>query len=328
MLCKRHSHASKLLNSRAAALRAASQAIIAAVAFVCLLGAAHAESYVPGVAVVPEVRTPSGELRTYRTGLGFSYWRSDLPIYKGDKVLLNVFVCLGGAELAESRVRVDNEEISRRTSAPWSAQLDTGTLKEGYHFVEAWAKTKGNSPHTATATVTLFIDPHAPGASPQASLVEPLASTPDPAVLTLPPAQGGPAVSLSCDDPAGQAALTKGGAVRVADAVVFAVSGPGPAEGFTYALYRGGRQIHKSDVLPVGTRIKLRRNAPGVPGLLPGAMTLIVWGMDKEGRIGPARKVALEVPSVPGELNESVPFEAPAPSAGPGTGGEIKEGKP
>ena len=327
MLRNRHIRVLKILNSGAAAL-SAHRAWFAALALACFAGAALAESYVPGVAVVPEVRTPSGELRTYRTGLGFSFWRTDLPIYKGDKVLLNVFVCLGGAELAESRVRVDNEEISRRSSAPWSAQLDTGTLKEGYHFVEAWAKTKGNSPHTATATVTLFIDPHAPGASPQAPIVEPLASTPDPAVLTLPTTQGGPSVSLSCDDPAGQAALTKGAPVRIADPLVFAVSGPGPAEGFTYALYRGGSQIHKSDVLPIGTRIKLRRNAPGVPGLLPGAVTLVVWGTDKEGRIGPARKVALEVPSAAGESNESVPFEAPAPAAGSGTGGELKEGKP
>lgn len=307
---------------------AADRRLVIGLAFAVVAGAAFAENYVPGVAVVPEVRTPSGELRTYRTGLGFSYWRSDLPIYKGDKVLLNVFVCLGGAELAESRVRVDNEEISRRTSAPWSTQLDTGSLKDGYHFVEAWAKTKGNNPHTATATVTLFIDPHAPGASPQAPIVEPLASTPDPAILTLPPAQGGTSVSLSCDDPAGQAALTKGTAVRIADPVVFAVSGPGPAEGFTYALYRGGSQIHKSDILPVGTRIKLRRNTPGAPGLLPGALTLVVWGTDKEGRVGAARKVALEVPSFPRESNESIPIEGPAAASSTGTGGELAEGKP
>jgi hypothetical protein len=300
----------------------------AVAALLCSAGTAHSEDYVPGVAVVPEVRTPSGELRTYRTGLGFSYWRSDLPIYKGDKVLLNVFVCLGGADLAESRVRVDNEEISRRTTAPWSAQLDTGTLKDGYHFVEAWAKTQGGNPHTATATVTLFIDPHAPGASPQAPIVEPLASTPDPAVLTLPPAQGGPSVSLSCDDPAGKAALAKGSPVRIADPVIFAVSGPGPAEGFIYALYRGGNQIHKSDILPTATRIKLRRNAPGIPGLLPGAITLVVWGTDKEGRIGAARRVALEVPSAASVSTETVPFETPGAAIGPGAVGELKEGKP
>jgi hypothetical protein len=294
--------------------------------FLVSIPSSAADEYVPGVAIVPEVRTPTGELRTYRTGLGFSYWRTDLPIYKGDKVLLNVFVCLGGAELAETRVRIDNEEIGRRTSAPWSVQLDTGNLKEGYHFAEAWAKTKGDRPHTATATVTIFIDPHAPGASPQAPLVEPLQSTPDPVVLTLPPSQGGPSVTLSCDDPNGQKSLSAGSAVRVVGPVVFSVSGPAPAEGFVYALYRAGRQIHKSDVLPVGTRIKLRRDAPGSPGLLPGNLTLVVWGTDKEGRNGPSRKVQLDVPSANGAPNESVPFEASAPTEPVGASGELKEG--
>lgn len=294
---------------------------------IACFGFALAEDYVPGVAVVPEVRTPSGEMRTYRTGLGYSYWRSDLPIYKGDKVLLNVFVCLGGAELAETRVRIDNEEIDRRNAAPWSVQLETGALKEGYHFVEAWAKTKGNKPHTATATVTLFIDPHAAGSTPQAPVIEPVQSSPDPAVLTLPPPQGGPSVSLASDTPAVQEALTKGTAVSITDPVVFSVSGPGPQEGFIYALYRAGAQAWKSDVLPVGTHIKLRRSDPANPGLLPGSLTLVVWGTDKDGRIGPARKVELNVPgaSSPGE---TVPFESAATSTGSGRGGELKEGTP
>jgi hypothetical protein len=303
----------------------AGRLVLAAALTSACAGVALAEDYVPGVAVVPEVRTPSGELRTYRTGLGYSYWRSDLPIYKGDKVLLNVFVCLGGADLAETRVRIDNEEIDHRTAAPWSSQLDTGTLKEGYHFVEAWAKTKGNKPHAATATVTLFIDPHEPGASPQAPLVEPLQSSPDPAVLTLPPAQGGPSVTLSCDNAAGQQSLAKGTPVSVADSVVFSVAGPGPSEGFVYALYRGGAQAWKSDVLPVGTHIKLRRSSPGNPGLLPGSLTLVVWGTDKDGRIGPARKVELNVPGV-SSPGEAVPFESAAQPTGVARSGELKEG--
>lgn len=291
------------------------------------MGMAFADDYVPGVAVVPEVRTPSGELRTYRTGLGFSYWRSDLPIYSGDKVLLNVFVCLGGAELAETRVRIDNEEIDRRTKAPWSVQLDTGPLKEGYHFVEAWARTKGDRPHAATATVTLFIDPHAAGSTPQAPVVEPVQSSPDPAVLALPPPQGGPSVSLSCDDAVAQAALTKGTSVSVTEPLVFSVSGPGPSEGFIYALYRAGSQAWKSDVLPVGTHIKLRRSDPGNPGLLPGSLTLVVWGTDKNGRIGPARKVELTVPGA-STSGETVPFESAATLSGTGKSGELKEGAP
>jgi hypothetical protein len=50
--------------------------LLGGLALACLSGTVLAADYVPGVAVVPEVRTPTGELRTYRTGLGYSYWRS------------------------------------------------------------------------------------------------------------------------------------------------------------------------------------------------------------------------------------------------------------
>jgi hypothetical protein len=219
--------------------------------------------YTPAVVVIPEVRTPDGELRTYRTPQGVSYWRAGLPVYKGDRVKLNVFVSTGGADLAETRVRLDNTEMDRRTAAPWHSSVDTGNLAEGYHYVEAWARTGGENPRAATAGLVFFVDPkpgtQADTASPVVQDVPPPSDMPD---VKLNPGTGGPSVQISSEDPEIQKALDAGARVVIRGPAVFIVSGPGPSEGFVYALYRGDQQIHRSDVLKMDTRINLRPNAP------------------------------------------------------------------
>jgi hypothetical protein len=255
--------------------------------------------YTPAVVVIPEVRAPDGALRTYRTANGVSYWQAGLPVYKGDAVKLNVFVSTGGADLAETRVRLDNVEISRRTEAPWNVSLDTGDMAEGFHHVEAWARTGGDEPRSATATVVFFVDPRQASQATTASpIVETIAAPegedPAPAIA---PDEGGPAVQLSANSPAAQKALETGARVPISAPVTFTVSGPGPEEGYVYALYRGAEEIHRSKVLPLGTKVKLRPDAPDAPGLLPGVVRFVVWGADKRGRLGPPRVTEVEIPA-------------------------------
>lgn len=252
--------------------------------------------YTPAVVVIPEVRTAEGEIRTYKTPQGVSYWRAGLPVYKGDRVKLNVFVSTGGADLAETRVRLDNVEKDRRTAAPWHSTLETADLNEGYHYVEAWARTGGANPRAATAGLVFFVDPkQAPLASTTSPIVEdvpPPDNNPD---VKLDPGAGGPAVQVSSDNSEAQKALEAGARVTLRDEVVFSVSGPGPSEGFVYALYRGDQQIHRSGVLNLSTRVKLRPNAPNAPGLLPGIIRFVVWGADQQGRLGAPRVTEVEV---------------------------------
>jgi hypothetical protein len=252
--------------------------------------------YTPAVVVIPEVRTPDGALRTYRTAQGVSYWHAGLPVYKGDAVKLNVFVSTGGADLAETRVRLDNTEIGRRTEAPWNVTLDTGDLAEGYHSVEAWARTGGDEPRDSTATVVLFVEPNqAPQATTASPIVEAIAPPDDAPAPDLAPDQGGPAVQLSADTPAAQKALETGARVVVSQPVTFSISGPGPDEGFIYALYRGKDEIYRSKLKTVGAKVALRPNTNDVPGLLPGFLRMVVWGSDKQGRLGPPRVIEVDV---------------------------------
>jgi hypothetical protein len=270
--------------------------------------------YIPRVAVVPEVRTPQGELRTYRTGIGYTYWRADLPIYKGDRVRLNIFACSGGVDLAEARVRLDNVEIHRITEAPWCATLETGDLSEGYHFVEAWVRTAGPNPRTATDSITLFIEPHAAGQTPIAPAVETIQTTPRPVIPDLPPSTGGPSVALASEDPEARQSLQSASPVRVAAPVIFSVTGPGPGQGFSYGLYRAGHAIYRSQTLAPETRIILRPDATGAPGLLPGLLMLVVRGVNAQGQLGPPLMVDVEVPSPPGParaVSEEIPAETP-----------------
>jgi len=252
--------------------------------------------YTPAVVVIAEVRTPGNELRTYRTAKGVSYWRQGLPVFKGDRVKLNVFVSTGGAELAETRVRLDNVEVDRRTSAPWHSSLDTGVLAEGYHFVEAWARTGGDTPRDATAGLVFFVDPkQMPQATTESPIIEDVAPPENSPDVKLNPGEGGPAVQVSSEDAEAQKALDAGTRVMLKGPIVFSVSGPGPSECFIYALYRGDQQIHRSGVLAVGTRVNLRPNAPDAPGLLPGVLKFVVWGTDQEGRLGAPRVTEVEV---------------------------------
>lgn len=253
--------------------------------------------FTPSVAIVPEVRTAQGELRTYRLADGATYWKEGLPVFRGDRVKINVFVSSGGEDLAESVVRLDNVTVSRKTAPPWDVGLTTDTLTEGYHFVEAWARTGGAEPRDASKTLVFFVDPRAVG---QATTVSPVLETvalSDEAVPKLPPAAGGPSVQISADLSDAQAALTSGKVLRLTGPVEFSISGPAPNEGFVYALYRGETEIHRSERLEVGTRVKLRPDAPDAPGLLPGRIWFVVWGMDRENRLGPARIVPVEVSS-------------------------------
>lgn len=254
--------------------------------------------YTPAVVIIPEVRTPDGEMRTYRTAQGVSYWHDGLPVYKGDDVKLNVFVSTGGATLAETRVRLDNKEISRRSEAPWNAEVDTGALEPGYHYVEAWAITGGQDPRDSTANLVFFVDPkqapQADTASPVVGTVQPPADAPAPDIA---PDQGGPAVRISADTPAAAKSLNAGERVTVAAPVIFSITGPGPEEGYVYSLYRGADEIYRSKVKPVGSKVQLRPDAKGAPGLLPGLLRFVVWGTDKQGRLGPPRVVEIEVPA-------------------------------
>lgn len=253
--------------------------------------------YTPAVVIIPEVRTPQGELRSYRTAQGVSYWHAGLPVYKGDGVKLNVFVSTGGADLAETRVRLDNKEISRRTEAPWDVTLDTGDLSGGYHYVEAWARTGGDDPRASTASLVFFVDPkQAPQPDSSSPIVEAVPPPEDAPAPDLAPDQGGPSVQISADTPAAQKALDTGARVTVAAPVVFSVAGPGPDESYVYALYRGKEEIYRSKSRPIGSKVQLRPDAKDAPGLLPGVLRFVVWGADKQGRLGPPRIVELEVP--------------------------------
>lgn len=253
--------------------------------------------YTPAVVIIPEVRAPDGELRAYHTPDGVTYWRAGLPVYQGDRVKLNVFVSTGGVDLAETRVRLDNEERDRRTSAPWHSSVDTGALAEGYHFVEAWARTGGKAPRDATATLVFFVDPKSPprvsADSPVVEDVPPPKSAPEPDVDA---SQGGPTVRLSSANAEARKALDAGTRVLLTGPVEFSVTGPGPDEGYIYALYRGDKQIHRSGTLPLDTRVNLRPDAPGAPGLQPGTLRFVVWGADKNGRLGPPRITDIEIP--------------------------------
>ncbi|HEY3268574.1 MAG TPA: hypothetical protein VGM37_16770 [Armatimonadota bacterium] len=252
--------------------------------------------YAPAVAVVPEVRTPAGELRVYKTPAGITYWRNGLPVYMGDSVKLNVFVSTGGADLAETRVRLDNVEKNRRTEAPWNAVIETGALEAGYHYVEAWARTGGADPQAATAGIVFFVDPKASEqggvASPVVADVPPPAGAPAPSID---PGSGGPSVQISADLPDVQNALDAGVRAPIHGPVTFAVSGPAPTESFVYALYRNTQQVRRSDPLPLATKVKLRPDAPDAPGLQSGILRFVVWGADKQGRLGPPKIIEIEV---------------------------------
>ncbi len=271
--------------------------LIAAVTLVlCLLvgQAAVAETrYIPGVAIVPEIRTPDGSLRVYATPRGPMYWSPGYPIPPGDTIKLNVFVSTGGDKLEIVKVRLDNQEIASLTSTPWSVEYPAAKLGTGYHGVEAWAKCVGKHGKTNSATVLLFIGPEGE------KVPTPEEASKDPkrfalALIGVSDKDLGP--ELKADQPAVQKAINADRPIVLDGPVVLKVKLPEGKKKLVYSLVRNWKEEYRSPLLPGDSQIKLRPATPQEPGLLPGELLLIVWGADDSGNLGQPAVVSVSVP--------------------------------
>lgn len=256
--------------------------------------------FVPGVSIVPNVFEPDGQtLRTYHNDSGSTLWSPEIPIKQGDKLELKIFATTGGSELAKLIVRLDNVKIADLTAAPWTALIDTGTLTPGSHMVEAWAQAGNNPANAVTKTLSFVVE----GKVPQQETISSVGST-----VIEPDQPGGPSVSgvpdvpsflskKTVDDNAGltirsedsdvdRVLSTGDQAVTVSTpATIYCERTPGSrAVNYAYALVRDGKVIISSKKPESLQYVKIRlQPLDNGQGLLPGTISLWVWGIDKQG---------------------------------------------
>ena len=261
-----------------------------------LWGATAAVSrWVPGVRIALEVRTPSGEMRTYHTPPRFTYWTPELPVIQGDSVTVDCFVAVGGGEMGQVRVRLDNAELARLTKEPWKVDLPTDKLTPGYHFLEVWASEKKGK--WASATQSFLVVP-ASEPSIQVALSPEAAAE----VEIAEPAPGdqptGPAATLRSRNEAVEKALREGKSVTISEPTVFWVDTP-QGKRFFYTLEREGVITYRSPALPVNTQILIQPKQADGPGLDPGTVLMKVRAGDLAGSFGPAAQVTLGIQAAP-----------------------------
>lgn len=275
---------------------------------------ASTQTYTPAITLNLEVKTPSGAPRVYSTPAGPTYWSADMPVAVGDQVKLDIFVSTGGGELQQAKVRLDNKLIATLDDFPWSTDLDTNSIGAGDHFLEVWAQElepDGKRTAYAIKTMTFAVQSALPGAPAGSGAITavkgeqqvltgntvadiPLSGPGAPPALPQALAANAPdttaTVSLTANDPAASQALASGNVVSLSSPIIVSVRAPaGSSAGrFIYALVRGDQTIyvadHATDLNLADIRLQQRSDTQ--PGLLPGRVTLWVWGVDDRGDYG------------------------------------------
>jgi hypothetical protein len=253
------------------------------------LGQAAQGSYVPGIKIVLEVRTPQGELRSFqRPGFPPTYWLQDLPVVRGDKVTIDPMIATGGAELGSVKIRLDHADLTTRTESPWRIEVDSASLVPGYHLIEVWAKTKPPGSKEKSATTTFLVVPQNDSLlrllQPGADQTEPPVSQEERLACTI--RARGPKVDQD---------LTATSAATVAGPTLFFVSAGPAVKEFFYTLSRDGRVTYTSPRLPLITSILLEPLTPEGQGLAAGTLILTARAGDGEGRFGAPAWITVNV---------------------------------
>ena len=259
-------------------------------------------TFKPDVSIVPNVFEPDGQtLRTYETPTGSTYWSPNLPVKPGDKLVLKVFATTGGVELSKLIVRLDNVKIAEPTSSPWIATVDTTTLAQGSHMIEVWAEAGGNPSKAKTKTFSFIVATPTPVMSSTltsgSAVVEPdaaIGSTPPgpmdplPAFLAGKPLDEASGVVIRSQDAEIDGELTSadGSVIISMPTLLYCERSAGShAVQYAYSITRGDKvvvQSQESQSLDF-VKIRLQPLAENKTGLLPGKVTLWVWGIDKAG---------------------------------------------
>jgi hypothetical protein len=274
----------------------------------------------PTITMMLEPYMPDGGMRLYPMATGVSYWTGDLPIYNGDKVKLDVFVATGADTLQELKVRLDNNQVADISKGPWTTTLDTDTLGNGYHYVEAWAYVSGPKPQYISRTLTFFVSKASDATVivpqtkvlPSATILQNGVQTPVPLpagednttpVLPMSLTSAGrdmkATVKLVLRDARTQGVISGENTPHIYDAALVDIvpTAGSTAQRFAYSLVSSGQTILTQDeLLSIATTdVRLQVKTATDPGLLPGTATVWVWGVDSQGKYGPASSVTVQM---------------------------------
>src|SRR5258708_2586105 len=192
-------------------------------------------------------RTP----RVYHSADGPYFWKTGLPIARGDKIKLNVYVQTGAVDVHEAVIRLDNARVADLTSSPWNTTIDTATLDVGSHRVAVWAQGAGTDAPANEKTFSFYVvDQHEDQIKPTLSVASSTEEAPKPPqFLAGKPIDANASVIIRSTNILVDRQLTGGsGPITISQpALLFCKRPPGSiAVRYAYKLMRDGRAIFVS----------------------------------------------------------------------------------
>ena len=112
--------------------------------------------------------------------------------------------------------------------------------------------------------------------------------------------QAGLDITLHSQDTTVEQAIRQEQAVRVTQPTLFRVTAGSNARRYIYALTRDGREIYRSEPLPLNAMVRLQpKTGSDAVGLLPGEVMLWVWAGDQNNNYGAPAMARVDVVAQP-----------------------------
>ena len=253
--------------------------------------AAEKSDKVPTVAVSASVTTQTGQPRVFWGPQGRTEWSPNLPAYIGDKLTL-VFSASSG-EVSRVWVKLDDTSIVDLTKPPWRVVVDTSALAAGRHVASGNIRFSGKPMRYGIAKLEFFVQKpieQVRGRVEEYGAASSGASTPtvveSPLGFVVPaPAMIDPsfAVTVRSMDVDVDRQLRAGGQLHIGKPTNIGVDMSPVLDRWAYQICRGDRQIAAAGLMKPSAYLQIAPKRDNEPGILPGNVTLRVWGAKSTG---------------------------------------------
>jgi hypothetical protein len=267
------------------------------------VAAAETADKVPTVAVSASVTTQSGQPRVFWGPQGRTEWSPCLPAYVGDKITL-VFSTSSG-DVSRVWVKMDDVSLADLTKSPWKVTVDTSSLAVGKHVASGNIRFSGKPMRYGVAKLEFFVQkpPEEVKGSVEEYGVAPTGANPSTVAVPAPgfvlptPAQidQNLAVTVRSRDVDADRQLRAGGPIHINKPISFCVDVSSGLDRWAYQLRRNDRQIAGAGPMKPYSYLEVAPKKDDEPGILPGNVTLRVWGVKSTGVYSKPTEVQLVI---------------------------------
>lgn len=228
----------------------------------------------PEILVVVEDFTPEGKPREFSSQEGKLTWSPGSPVPKGDRLQVS-FSMTGGIPVSNIRVRLDGQPYAYLTKPPWKVIIDTSRLSSGEHVLQGEIRSKTDVIRYGFATLKFDVR-DLPETQVKGSVQELIGDnvtsvTPSP---TIDPTI---VVKVRSENPGVDKLIGEERTIVIDSPVRLYVEAD--VDLWAYSVTRGGLEVVSGGPMAKRVHLELAPKTGVEPGLLPGNLTLRVWGV-------------------------------------------------